>query len=99
VDAVAKVGLIDRYCPSYNKSERVATTPCLIAFGDRQWQAAKIVTALHDRFKVEYVAPGHCTGQPAFAALKRAFGDHYVYAGLGTTVSLDASPHQVANRL
>jgi 7,8-dihydropterin-6-yl-methyl-4-(beta-D-ribofuranosyl)aminobenzene 5'-phosphate synthase len=60
---------------------------------------AKIVTALHDRFKVEYVAPGHCTGEPAFAALKRAFGDHYVYAGLGTTVSLDASPHQVAHRL
>ncbi len=60
---------------------------------------AKIVTALHDRFKVEYVAPGHCTGELAFTALKRAFGDHYVYAGLGTTVSLDASPHQVAHRL
>ena len=47
----------------------------------------KIVTALHDRFKVEYVAPGHCTGEPAFTALKRAFGDHYIYAGLGTTLS------------
>ena len=46
----------------------------------------KIVTMLHDRFKVEYVAPGHCTGEPAFTALKRAFGDHYVYAGLGTTL-------------
>jgi len=46
----------------------------------------KIVTALHDRFKVEYVAPGHCTGEPAFTALKRAFGDRYVYAGLGTTL-------------
>jgi 7,8-dihydropterin-6-yl-methyl-4-(beta-D-ribofuranosyl)aminobenzene 5'-phosphate synthase len=57
---------------------------------------AKIVTSLHDRFKVEYIAPGHCTGEPAFKELKRAFGDHYVYAGLGTTVSLDSSPHQVA---
>ena len=47
----------------------------------------KIVTALHDRFKVEYIAPGHCTGEPAFTALKRAFGDHYVYAGLGTTLA------------
>ncbi len=47
----------------------------------------KIVTALHDRFKVEYVAPGHCTGEPAFAALKTAFGDHYVYAGLGTRLN------------
>jgi 7,8-dihydropterin-6-yl-methyl-4-(beta-D-ribofuranosyl)aminobenzene 5'-phosphate synthase len=47
----------------------------------------RIVTALHDRFNVEYVAPGHCTGEPAFAALKRAFGDHYIYAGLGTTLT------------
>ena len=48
----------------------------------------KIVTALHDTFKVEYVAPGHCTGEPAFSALKRAFGDRYLYAGLGTTLEL-----------
>jgi 7,8-dihydropterin-6-yl-methyl-4-(beta-D-ribofuranosyl)aminobenzene 5'-phosphate synthase len=53
----------------------------------------KIVTTLHDRFKVEYVAPGHCTGEPAFTALKRAFGDQYVYAGLGTTLT----PTQVRN--
>jgi 7,8-dihydropterin-6-yl-methyl-4-(beta-D-ribofuranosyl)aminobenzene 5'-phosphate synthase len=48
----------------------------------------KIVTALHDQFKVEYIAPGHCTGEPAFTALKKAFGDRYLYAGLGTTLSL-----------
>jgi 7,8-dihydropterin-6-yl-methyl-4-(beta-D-ribofuranosyl)aminobenzene 5'-phosphate synthase len=47
----------------------------------------RIVTALHDRFRVEYVAPGHCTGEPAFTALKKAFGDHYIYAGLGTTLT------------
>jgi 7,8-dihydropterin-6-yl-methyl-4-(beta-D-ribofuranosyl)aminobenzene 5'-phosphate synthase len=47
----------------------------------------KTVSALHDRFKVEYVAPGHCTGEPAFTALKRAFGDHYIYAGLGVTLT------------
>lgn len=50
-----------------------------------------IVTALHDRFKVEYVAPGHCTGEPAFTALKKAFVDRYLYAGLGTTLALTAS--------
>ena len=50
-----------------------------------------ILTALRDRFKVEYVAPGHCTGEPAFAALKKAFGEHYLYAGLGTTLALTAS--------
>jgi 7,8-dihydropterin-6-yl-methyl-4-(beta-D-ribofuranosyl)aminobenzene 5'-phosphate synthase len=48
----------------------------------------KTVVALHDTFKVEYVAPGHCTGEPTFTALKKAFGDHYLYAGVGTTVGL-----------
>jgi 7,8-dihydropterin-6-yl-methyl-4-(beta-D-ribofuranosyl)aminobenzene 5'-phosphate synthase len=52
----------------------------------------KIVTALHDTFKVRYVAPGHCTGEPAFTALKKAFGERYLYAGLGTTVALSATP-------
>lgn len=56
----------------------------------------KIVTALHDRFRVEYIAPGHCTGEPAFTALKRAFGDHYVYAGLGTTLTMPVIPPQAA---
>jgi len=51
----------------------------------------KIVGALRDRFKVEYVAPGHCTGEPAFTALRRTFGDGYLYAGLGTTLPLTAS--------
>lgn len=48
----------------------------------------KIVTALRDTSKVEYVAPGHCTGEPAFAALKTVFGERYLYAGLGTTLDL-----------
>jgi len=48
----------------------------------------KVVSALHDQFKVEYVTPGHCTGEPAFAALKKSFGDRYLYAGLGTTLKL-----------
>ena len=52
-----------------------------------------IVTALHDRFKVEYVAPGHCTGEPAFEALKKSFGDHYLYAGLGSTLALTTAAH------
>lgn len=34
-----------------------------------------IVMALHDQFKVDYITPGHCTGEPAFTALRKAFGD------------------------
>ena len=52
----------------------------------------KIVTTLHDSLKVDYVAPGHCTGEPAFAALKKAYGDHYLFAGVGTTL-MTASLH------
>ena len=51
----------------------------------------KMVTALHDRFQVEYIAPGHCTGEPAFTVLRKAFGDHYVYAGLGTILKMARS--------
>jgi 7,8-dihydropterin-6-yl-methyl-4-(beta-D-ribofuranosyl)aminobenzene 5'-phosphate synthase len=52
-------------------------------------EIADVVTSLHDTWKVDYVAPGHCTGEPAFAALKKAFGDHYVYAGLGNRLQVD----------
>jgi 7,8-dihydropterin-6-yl-methyl-4-(beta-D-ribofuranosyl)aminobenzene 5'-phosphate synthase len=52
---------------------------------------AKAVTALKDTFNVERIAPGHCTGEPTFAALKKAFGDRYLYAGLGTTLPLRAN--------
>jgi 7,8-dihydropterin-6-yl-methyl-4-(beta-D-ribofuranosyl)aminobenzene 5'-phosphate synthase len=51
----------------------------------------KVVTALNERFKVENIAPGHCTGEPTFAALKKAFGDKYLYAGVGTSIPLAAS--------
>lgn len=46
----------------------------------------KIVIALKDKFRVENIAPGHCTGEPTFAALKKAFGARYIYAGLGTSL-------------
>jgi 7,8-dihydropterin-6-yl-methyl-4-(beta-D-ribofuranosyl)aminobenzene 5'-phosphate synthase len=58
----------------------------------RDGEIEKVVSSLHDRWNVEYVAPGHCTGEPTFAALKRVFGERYVYAGLGTTIALGATP-------
>jgi 7,8-dihydropterin-6-yl-methyl-4-(beta-D-ribofuranosyl)aminobenzene 5'-phosphate synthase len=52
----------------------------------------KVTAALHDTFNVDYIAPGNCTGEPTFAAMQRAFGDRYLYAGLGTTLGLGANP-------
>jgi 7,8-dihydropterin-6-yl-methyl-4-(beta-D-ribofuranosyl)aminobenzene 5'-phosphate synthase len=49
---------------------------------------ARIATALRDTWRVDLIAPGHCTGEPAFDALERTFGARYVYAGLGAVVPL-----------
>jgi len=51
-------------------------------------EIARVVTALHDKWKVDRVALGHCTGEPAFAAFQRAFGSQYNYAGLGSVIEL-----------
>jgi 7,8-dihydropterin-6-yl-methyl-4-(beta-D-ribofuranosyl)aminobenzene 5'-phosphate synthase len=51
----------------------------------------KIAASLKDKWKVDWIAPGHCTGEPAFVALKQAFGDRYLYAGLGTVLELGAT--------
>lgn len=56
----------------------------------------KTVTTLRDTFNVAYVAPGHCTGEPTFTALKKAFGDQYLYAGLGMGFALGAAPRAIA---
>jgi 7,8-dihydropterin-6-yl-methyl-4-(beta-D-ribofuranosyl)aminobenzene 5'-phosphate synthase len=51
-------------------------------------EISRIATTLRDDWKVEWIAPVHCTGEPAFAILKESFGDRYLYAGLGTTLEL-----------
>ena len=58
----------------------------------------KVVSTLHDTYKVDFIAPGHCTGEPTFAALQNAFGDRYLYAGLGTTLTLGANPRAASNQ-
>jgi len=54
-----------------------------------------VVSALRDKYKVAYIAPGHCTGEPTFAALEKAFARRYLYAGLGTALALGPSPREV----
>jgi 7,8-dihydropterin-6-yl-methyl-4-(beta-D-ribofuranosyl)aminobenzene 5'-phosphate synthase len=55
-----------------------------------------VIALLRDKFKVAYVAPGHCTGEATFAALQRAFGARYLYAGVGTSLALGVAPRAFA---
>lgn len=48
----------------------------------------RLASALHDKWKIDRIAPGHCTGEPAFAKLKQVFSDSYLYAGLGSRVDI-----------
>lgn len=58
----------------------------LVATSDPEIE--RVALALHDRFRLDAIAPGHCTGEPAFAAFRRTFSTAYRYAGLGETIPL-----------
>jgi 7,8-dihydropterin-6-yl-methyl-4-(beta-D-ribofuranosyl)aminobenzene 5'-phosphate synthase len=47
---------------------------------------ARLTTALHDSWHVRQIAPGHCSGEPGFTALRKEFGVAYLYAGLGSVL-------------
>ena len=49
---------------------------------------ARIATALHDTYTVDRVAPGHCTGEPAFYRFKKTWQEQYTYAGVGSVIGL-----------
>jgi len=51
-------------------------------------EVVRLATALRERWKLDYVAIGHCTGEPMFAGLQKTFGDKYLYAGVGTVVNI-----------
>jgi 7,8-dihydropterin-6-yl-methyl-4-(beta-D-ribofuranosyl)aminobenzene 5'-phosphate synthase len=65
-----------------------------VIFGGFHLPAAKdedvsrIATSLHDTFKVEKLAPGHCTGEPAFARFQKTWGQDYLYAGVGRVIAV-----------
>ena len=48
----------------------------------------RVAGMLHDTFRLQRVAPGHCTSEPGFAAFMRRFGDRFDQAGLGATLQL-----------
>jgi 7,8-dihydropterin-6-yl-methyl-4-(beta-D-ribofuranosyl)aminobenzene 5'-phosphate synthase len=60
---------------------------------------ARLTDALHDEWHVKQIGPGHCTGEPAFAALQSKFGSDYLYAGLGSVLVLRHGDSPVWARL
>jgi 7,8-dihydropterin-6-yl-methyl-4-(beta-D-ribofuranosyl)aminobenzene 5'-phosphate synthase len=51
-------------------------------------EVARIAATLHDSYRVARLAPGHCTGEPAFHHFQRVWKDGYVYAGVGSVIDL-----------
>jgi len=51
-------------------------------------EISRVAGALHDRWKVERLAPGHCTGEPTFAHFKKVWGAAYRHAGVGSVIEL-----------
>lgn len=60
-------------------------------------EIAKTISVIQNTYKVAYVAPGHCTGEPAFDAMSRAFGERYLYAGVGARLMLGAKPQALVS--
>jgi 7,8-dihydropterin-6-yl-methyl-4-(beta-D-ribofuranosyl)aminobenzene 5'-phosphate synthase len=58
----------------------------------------RVALALRDRWRVEQIAPGHCTGEPAFVIFHSIFGERFIYAGLGTTIPLSSAPRRSSGR-
>ena len=50
-------------------------------------QTVRLINILKNDLGVHRVAPAHCTGHLAFKLLNDAFGNDYLYAGLGETIS------------
>lgn len=48
----------------------------------------RLVSALQKDWQIESVAPGHCSGEPAFALFRQTFNEKYLYAGVGTVLSI-----------
>jgi len=67
----------------------------LVVSNDKEIET--IVATLRDTYKVAFVAPGHCTGEPTFTALKKAFSDRYLYAGLGTIFVVSVTPRAIGS--
>lgn len=47
-----------------------------------------IASALKNEYKVQNIAPGHCTGETAVGEFSKLFQERLIYSGLGTVIEL-----------
>ena len=47
-----------------------------------------VADTLMNNLQVQYLAPGHCTGEPAQDVFRDLWGSRYIYSGVGSIISL-----------
>ena len=96
----------------YAMVQRGVLTVPVVGVASRSWSLAQLEARVTDSVKqsgapveqgplgrllslLQYVS-GDYNNAETFAALKKAFGDRDLYAGLGTTLTLGAAPRSIA---
>ena len=51
-------------------------------------EVKRMAASFHDKWKLERIAAGHCTGEFAFSEFNRIFGPKFDHAGVGAVISL-----------
>jgi len=51
-------------------------------------EVSSMVSRMQDKWKLERVAAGHCTGEFAFSEMNRIFGSKFDHAGVGSVIAL-----------
>ena len=51
-------------------------------------EVSRMASSFRDKWRIERVAPGHCTGQFAFSEFIRTYGSKFDQAGLGSVIAL-----------
>ena len=51
-------------------------------------EVSSMVSRFRDKWKLERVAAGHCTGEFAFSEMNRIFGSKFDHAGVGSVIAL-----------
>jgi 7,8-dihydropterin-6-yl-methyl-4-(beta-D-ribofuranosyl)aminobenzene 5'-phosphate synthase len=53
-------------------------------------EVTNMITGFRDKWRVERIAAGHCSGQFAFAEMARIYGANFDHAGVGAVIPLPA---------